>query len=221
MVLTKVAHNDAKSLKKIGCIFPHHLGGGGVRPWCGKFHKIFIFLTLYPSLIYIFHFFSLTIHATQNIKEGMTITDVDGQKQDFSQNTVNVMIGVSWACFIGSWLINIAYYKFHPSSVDVFSLDVFSKKRLFHIFRHNTFVKKPQTKRKPGTDKLCEVELESLTARDCTKKRIIRPDGIFSWEIFDEKNGNTQELVERLTKAEEENIKLVAEIEQLRAERNK
>ena len=50
MVLTKVAHNDAKSLKKIGCIFPHHLGGGGVRPWCGKFHKIFIFLTLYPSL---------------------------------------------------------------------------------------------------------------------------------------------------------------------------
>ena len=50
MVLTKVAHNDAKSFKKIGCIFPHRLGGGGVRPWCGKFHKIFIFLTLYPSL---------------------------------------------------------------------------------------------------------------------------------------------------------------------------
>ena len=146
----------------------------------------------------------------------MTITDVDGQKQDFPQNTVNVMIGVSWACFIGSWLINIAYYKFHPSSVDVFSLDVFSKKRLSHIFRQNTFVKKSQNKGKPRTDKKCEVELEPLT-----KKRIIRPDGIFSWEIFDETNGNTQELVERLTKAEEENIKLVAEIEQLRAERNK
>ena len=59
MVLTKVAHNDAKSLKKIGCIFPHHLGGGGVRPWCGKFHKIFIFLTLYPSLNKIFYFLLL------------------------------------------------------------------------------------------------------------------------------------------------------------------
>ena len=161
----------------------------------------------------------MTIHATQNIKEGMTITDVNGQKQDFPQNTVNVMIGVSWACFIGSWLINIAYYKFHPSSVDVFSLDVFSKKRLSYIFNQNTFVKN-KSKGNPGTDKQVEVELKPFIAKDCTKEQMIHADGIFSWEIFDEKHGNTQELVKRLTKAEEENIKLVAEIEQLRAERN-
>lgn len=172
--------------------------------------------------------FSLTIHAAQNMTEGMKIKDVDGQKQDFPKITVYFMIGVGWACFVGSWLINIAYYKFHPSSVDVFSLDVFSKERLSYIFRQNTFAKKkPQTKEKPGTDKKCEVEVElnPLLAKGSTKERIIRADGIFSWEIFDEKLGNTQEIVKKLTlektKAEEENVKLVAEIEQLRAERNK
>ena len=63
MVLTKVAHNDAKSLNKIGCIFPHHPGGGGVRPWCGKFHKIYIFLTLYPSLNFLI-IISNTAHSS-------------------------------------------------------------------------------------------------------------------------------------------------------------
>ena len=125
----------------------------------------------------------MTIDATQNMTEGMTIKDVDGQKQDFPKTTVHFMIGVGWACFIGSWLINIAYYKFHPSSVDVFSLDVFSKERLSYIFRQNTFAKKkPQTREKPGTDKKSQVEvkLKPLLPKDSTKERIIRADGIFS-----------------------------------------
>ena len=157
----------------------------------------------------------MTIHAAQNMTEGMTIKDVDGKEQDFPQITVHVMIGVGWVCFIGSWLINIAYYKFHPSSVDVFSLDVFSKKRLSYIFRQNTFAKKTPASK----NKKCEVEIElnPLLAKDC-EERIFRADGIFSWEIFDEKLGITQES---LTKAEEEIARLVAEIEQLRAERTK
>ena len=79
---------------------------------------------------------------------------------------------------------------------------------------------KNKSKGNPGTDKQVEVELKPFIAKDCTKEQMIRADGIFCWEIFDEKHGNTQELVKRLTKAEEENVKLVAEIEQLRAERN-
>ena len=43
MVLTKVAHNDAKSLKKIGCIFPHHLGGWGGQTLVWKIPQNFYF----------------------------------------------------------------------------------------------------------------------------------------------------------------------------------
>ena len=43
MVLTKVAHNDAKSLKKIGCIFPHRLGGWGGLTLVWKIPQNFYF----------------------------------------------------------------------------------------------------------------------------------------------------------------------------------
>ena len=43
MVLTKVAHNDAKSLKKIGCIFPHRLGGWGGQTLVWKIPQNFYF----------------------------------------------------------------------------------------------------------------------------------------------------------------------------------
>ena len=51
----------------------------------------------------------------------MKITDIYGNDHDLSLLHVIVMLAVGWACFLGSWLVNIAYYKFHPSSVDVFS----------------------------------------------------------------------------------------------------
>ena len=43
MVLSKVAHNDAKSLKKIGCIFPHRLGGWGGQTLVWKIPQNFYF----------------------------------------------------------------------------------------------------------------------------------------------------------------------------------
>ena len=74
-------------------------------------------------------FFSLSVHTGLNIREGMTIKDIHGNAHDLTQHHVRFMLAVGWACFLGSWLINIAYYKFHPSAVDVFDLS--EKKKLF------------------------------------------------------------------------------------------
>ena len=66
----------------------------------------------------------------------MTIKDIYGNDHDLTPNHVHVMLGVGWACFLGSWLINIAYYKFHPSAVDVFSL---SDKGKLYVFGRDVF----------------------------------------------------------------------------------
>ena len=66
----------------------------------------------------------------------MTIKDIYGNAHDLTPHHVRVMLGVGWACFLGSWLINIAYYKFHPSAVDVFS---FSDKKKLYVFGTDVF----------------------------------------------------------------------------------
>ena len=64
--------------------------------------------------------------------------DTYGNAHDLSPHHIIVMLAVGWSCFLGSWLVNIAYYKFHPSAVEmdprsdekktlfVFGRDVFS-----------------------------------------------------------------------------------------------
>ena len=66
----------------------------------------------------------------------MTIKDIHGNDHDLTQHQVRVMLAVGWACFLGSWLVNIAYYKFHPSAVEVFSL---SDKRKLYVFGTDVF----------------------------------------------------------------------------------
>ena len=66
----------------------------------------------------------------------MKIKDIYGSDHELTPKHVNVMLVVGWACFLGSWLINIAYYKFHPSAVDVFSL---SDKRKLYVFGRDVF----------------------------------------------------------------------------------
>ena len=62
------------------------------------------------------------------------IKDIYGNDHDhdLTPHHVRVMLGVGWACFLGSWLINIAYYKFHPSAVEMFSLS--DKRNLRNVF---------------------------------------------------------------------------------------
>ena len=61
----------------------------------------------------------------------MTIKDIYGNAHDLTPHHVRVMLGVGWACFLGSWLINIAYYMFHPSAVEFWPL---SGKRKLYVF---------------------------------------------------------------------------------------
>ena len=65
------------------------------------------------------------------MREGMTIKDLYGNEHDLSKLSVGVMIGAGWAFFIISWIINVGYYKFHPSSVEVFSL---KDKKILYVF---------------------------------------------------------------------------------------
>ena len=52
-----------------------------------------------------------------NLREGMRIIDIFGTDHDLTKLHVRVILIVGWACFLGSWIINLGYYKFHPSSV--------------------------------------------------------------------------------------------------------
>ena len=88
--------------------------------------------------------FSLSVHTELNIEEGMKIRDIYGNDKDINGNEhdltphhVHVMLGVGWASYLGSWIINIAYYKFHPSAV-VFELYLSDKRKLF-IFGTDVF----------------------------------------------------------------------------------
>ena len=65
------------------------------------------------------------------MRERMTIKDLYGNEHDLSKHSVGVMIGAGWAFFIISWIINVGYYKFHPSSVKVFSL---KDKMILYVF---------------------------------------------------------------------------------------
>ena len=82
----------------------------------------------------------------------MTITDISGNDHPLRRPHVIVMLAVGWACFLGSWLVNIAYYKVHPSAVDVFSL---SDKWKLYVFGTDVFFS-----RKKDASLLCEVEGE-------------------------------------------------------------
>ena len=66
----------------------------------------------------------------------MIIKDVYGNPHDFTKHQMDVMIGIGWACFLGSWIVNIAYYNFHPSSVEMFK---FSDKKMLFVFGKDVF----------------------------------------------------------------------------------
>ena len=66
----------------------------------------------------------------------MKIKDIYGIDHDLTSKHVYVMLGVGWTCFLGSWLINIVYYKVHPSAVDFLS---FSDKKRLYVFGTDVF----------------------------------------------------------------------------------
>ena len=82
------------------------------------------------------YLFSLSIHTGLKIERGMKIKDSYGNEHALRPYHVIVMLTVGWACFLGSWLVNVAFYKFHPSAVDIFSL---SDKKKLYVFGKDVF----------------------------------------------------------------------------------
>ena len=80
----------------------------------------------------------MSVLTELNLREGMKFIDTYGNDHPLTPHQVRVMLAVGWACFLGSWLVNVAYYKFHPSSVDVFSLH---DKMELYVFGENVFTK--------------------------------------------------------------------------------
>ena len=91
--------------------------------------------------------YSLTIDTQLRTREGMSIKDVHGNPHKFTKNHLDVMIGVGWACFIVSWMVNIAYYKFHPSAVEMFE---FSDKKILWVFGRDVFSWEESNKKTPA-----------------------------------------------------------------------
>ena len=91
--------------------------------------------------------FRLTIDTVVNMREGMVITDLYGHDHHLSKLYVGVMIGAGWAFFVISWIINVAYYKFHPSSVDLDLTDpeALSEKMKLYVFGRDVFERKTQS----------------------------------------------------------------------------
>ena len=52
------------------------------------------------------------------ITDDMKLIDVNGAKHEFKRSHVYMMLNVGWSFFFIAWILNIIYYKLHPSAVD-------------------------------------------------------------------------------------------------------
>ena len=90
---------------------------------------IFI-LTHYFKVI---SFFSLTVSIEASLSDNMRLIDVNGNPNPMTKFQVRMMIMIGWLSFLLAWLMNILFYKVHPSFVD-FSPKRLKKKCFIYIF---------------------------------------------------------------------------------------
>ena len=67
-----------------------------------------------------------------NVTDEMKLIDVNGNPHVMTPRQVSVMIIIGWTSFLFAWIMNIMFYKVHPSSVD-FSLSGLWKKMFIYI----------------------------------------------------------------------------------------
>ena len=63
----------------------------------------------------------------------MRLIDVNGLPHDLTEHQVRMMITIGWMTFLAAWVMNIFFYKTHPSAVD-FSPKRFKDKMFIYIF---------------------------------------------------------------------------------------
>ena len=65
----------------------------------------------------------------------MRLIDVNGLPHELTEHQVRMMITIGWLTFLAAWVMNICFYKTHPSSVDFsFSPKRFRDKMFIYIF---------------------------------------------------------------------------------------
>ena len=63
----------------------------------------------------------------------MRLIDVNGLSHELTEYQVRTMITIGWLTFLAAWVMNICFYKTHPSAVD-FSPKRFKDKMFIYIF---------------------------------------------------------------------------------------
>ena len=62
--------------------------------------------------------FRLTVAILAYVTPKMTLIDVHGNPHIMTQTQVTSLIIIGWVAFFSAWMMNILYYKVHPSDVD-------------------------------------------------------------------------------------------------------
>ena len=68
-----------------------------------------------------------------NLSDNMRLIDVNGIPHPMSKFQVRMMMLIGWMAFLLAWLMNILFYKVHPSAVD-FSLKRYKEKCFLYVF---------------------------------------------------------------------------------------
>ena len=63
-------------------------------------------------------FFRLTVSIEASLSDNMRLIDVNGNPHPMTKFQVRMMIMIGWLAFLLAGLMNILFYKFHPSFVD-------------------------------------------------------------------------------------------------------
>ena len=82
-------------------------------------------LELYVNIkiSFIFNFCRLTIWTIVLMSKmtEMNVTDEEGNLRTITADNLSWMLGVGWMFYICSLLLNLAYYKMHPSSPEMWT----------------------------------------------------------------------------------------------------
>ena len=61
---------------------------------------------------------SFTIAIALSVTDEMKLLDVTGAEKKLTRSDVHWMMVTGWISFIIAWVLDIIYYKLHPSAVD-------------------------------------------------------------------------------------------------------
>ena len=64
----------------------------------------------------------------------MVIVDVNGRKNDLTTGQVYWILGIGWGASILSFIMNLVYYKVHPSAIDFESIERFKKRIILYLY---------------------------------------------------------------------------------------